>query len=298
MTFETLLLERKVFFPFTRGENMDKEKNRIIIHEIKKWRRSRLIPEQYCDFLLNLYSEGEASSRGPRFEFAPALEPLRQSRGGLWLSAGAVALLFAFIVFNFNSFHFLLQISIFGFSVIFLYLMGFLLNFKKKLLSNVCFAAGSFLLLFLGEYMLRLYGAASLPWATGYYVLCCVVWMALGWFSRQHVLHFCGLMGIVLFYAWVMHMRLTDAAWGSVQIYWIPWAVILLWLGWLFHVKDKAFASVYFAAGALAWILPEVYLVWNAGVWDPRLQLSFAVKLALAGAGLFLFRQKWAVWFE
>jgi hypothetical protein len=277
---------------------MDQEKNKIIIHEIRKWRRSRLIPEQYCDFLLNLYGEGEQSSRGQWFEFAPALEAVRRGRGAFWTAAGAIALLIAFIVFNFNSFHFLLQISIFGLSVIFLYLLGFLLSLKKKWLSNVCFAAASFLLLFLGEYMLRLYDAYSLPRAGGYYVLCCVVWMVLGWLSRQHILHFCGLMGIILFYGWVMHMRLTDAAWGAVQMYWIPLAVVLLWFGWLFHVKNKAFAAVYFAAGALVWILPDVYLVWNAGARDLWTQLLFAVKLAMAGAALFLFRQKWTVWFE
>lgn len=36
---------------------MDRKK--IIIDEIKYWKKSRLLPEQYCNFLLSLYTEGQ-----------------------------------------------------------------------------------------------------------------------------------------------------------------------------------------------------------------------------------------------
>lgn len=35
------------------------EKKDIIIKEIKYWKSHKLLPEQYCDFLLTLYSQGE-----------------------------------------------------------------------------------------------------------------------------------------------------------------------------------------------------------------------------------------------
>jgi hypothetical protein len=35
------------------------ERKKIIIDEIKYWKESRLLPEQYCNFLLSLYTEGE-----------------------------------------------------------------------------------------------------------------------------------------------------------------------------------------------------------------------------------------------
>ncbi|CAH0347030.1 hypothetical protein [Bacillus sp. CECT 9360] len=38
---------------------MDENRKKIIIQEILYWKNSRLLPEQYCDFLLALYSEGE-----------------------------------------------------------------------------------------------------------------------------------------------------------------------------------------------------------------------------------------------
>lgn len=35
------------------------ERKKIIISEIKYWKENRLLPEQYCNFLLSLYTEGE-----------------------------------------------------------------------------------------------------------------------------------------------------------------------------------------------------------------------------------------------
>lgn len=37
---------------------MDDHRRKIIINEIKYWKQNRLLPEHYCDFLLNLYTEG------------------------------------------------------------------------------------------------------------------------------------------------------------------------------------------------------------------------------------------------
>jgi hypothetical protein len=38
---------------------MNEQRREIIVREIEYWKRSRLLPEQYCDYLLALYTEGE-----------------------------------------------------------------------------------------------------------------------------------------------------------------------------------------------------------------------------------------------
>ena len=43
---------------------MDQARKKIIIEEINAWKESRMLPEQYCDFLLALYHQGEAESKG------------------------------------------------------------------------------------------------------------------------------------------------------------------------------------------------------------------------------------------
>jgi hypothetical protein len=42
---------------------MNKQRREIIVREIEYWKRSRLLPEQYCDYLLALYTEGEYKKR-------------------------------------------------------------------------------------------------------------------------------------------------------------------------------------------------------------------------------------------
>jgi hypothetical protein len=37
---------------------MDEQRRKIITNEINYWKKNRMLPEHYCDFLLNLYTEG------------------------------------------------------------------------------------------------------------------------------------------------------------------------------------------------------------------------------------------------
>ncbi|MEV5112839.1 hypothetical protein [Peribacillus frigoritolerans] len=38
---------------------MDEMRKKIIIQEINSWKESRMLPEQYCNYLLALYGQGE-----------------------------------------------------------------------------------------------------------------------------------------------------------------------------------------------------------------------------------------------
>ncbi|WP_252508902.1 hypothetical protein [Paenibacillus peoriae] len=61
---------------------MDQEKKRaILLHEIEHWRRSRLLPEQYCDFLSNLYREDEDPSQSQNRNNTGLLTYLRHGMG-------------------------------------------------------------------------------------------------------------------------------------------------------------------------------------------------------------------------
>ncbi|WP_404443743.1 hypothetical protein LG307_15380 [Sutcliffiella horikoshii] len=42
---------------------MNKQRKETIIQEIGYWKRNRLLPEQYCDYLLALYTEGEGEEQ-------------------------------------------------------------------------------------------------------------------------------------------------------------------------------------------------------------------------------------------
>ncbi|KIL48555.1 hypothetical protein KP77_23420 [Jeotgalibacillus alimentarius] len=38
---------------------MDKKRKEVIVNEIQYWKQNRLLPESYCDYLINLYTSGE-----------------------------------------------------------------------------------------------------------------------------------------------------------------------------------------------------------------------------------------------
>ena len=42
---------------------MDEHRKKIIMSEINYWKQSRMLPEHYCDYLLNLYSEGNSDDK-------------------------------------------------------------------------------------------------------------------------------------------------------------------------------------------------------------------------------------------
>ncbi|WP_423407429.1 hypothetical protein AABM38_16780 [Heyndrickxia sp. MSNUG] len=50
---------------------MDDQRKKIIVNEINYWKQNRMLPEHYCDFLLNLYTEGitEAEPASKKIQF-------------------------------------------------------------------------------------------------------------------------------------------------------------------------------------------------------------------------------------
>ncbi|PJW15499.1 MULTISPECIES: hypothetical protein [unclassified Geobacillus] len=72
---------------------MNRQRRETIIQEIEYWKRSRLLPEHYCDYLLALYTEGDARSHGRRWRSSLA--------AGLCLLLPAAALVIYFTELSF-----------------------------------------------------------------------------------------------------------------------------------------------------------------------------------------------------
>ncbi|AOH55738.1 hypothetical protein ABE28_015360 [Peribacillus muralis] len=70
---------------------MDETRKKIIIQEINAWKESRMLPEQYCNYLLALYSEGDRPASPSSHKIQKGKKDLFSM---LWIGA-----LFAFIVF-------------------------------------------------------------------------------------------------------------------------------------------------------------------------------------------------------
>lgn len=102
-------------------------KTKIIVDEIKHWRKNKLLPQQYCDFLLVLYLKGsdeeaafpEQTSKGRK------LSPFLMRIVRIVLSVSA------FLVFYFSLFYVQMQIP-FGIILFLICGTGFFLGLKYK----------------------------------------------------------------------------------------------------------------------------------------------------------------------
>ncbi len=106
---------------------MDRKK--IIINEIKYWKKNRLLPEQYCNFLLTLYTEGEDTGNNEK-----AMKPSKYSQltSILFMMIGMTLLGLTFLVIYFTDFSPLLQTG----SILILSILMFYLAFFSKSLEQ------------------------------------------------------------------------------------------------------------------------------------------------------------------
>ncbi|WP_139490490.1 hypothetical protein [Brevibacillus dissolubilis] len=60
---------------------MDDQRRKVIVSEIQNWRKNHLLPEHYCIFLLNLYTEGESPAPEEKPSQALSSRPSKPKRG-------------------------------------------------------------------------------------------------------------------------------------------------------------------------------------------------------------------------
>jgi hypothetical protein len=272
---------------------VDERRRALIISEIEKWRRSKLLPEQYCDFLLNLYMDESAASAA--FSASPAARAIAASHWKTWLIVFAALTIIVFVSIHFTSIPLPLQIGIFAVPVFLSYVYGIVHRGRKPLRSHLTLGAGSVLMLAAGPLLLKLHGAGEPHWVAACVAFSGLVWVAVGISLRNGLLHFCGWMAIGLVYAWTIYVGVERIHWTHVQLMWIPLAVIFLWLAWITHGRQRVHARVFFAMGVIFWIVPDALSLWlfEPGGW---IQFAIFVKLAIAAAMMYAFRNQWTKW--
>lgn len=164
---------------------MQENRKQIIINEILYWKQNRLLPDQYCDFLLALYTEGKGL----------------QTQTGKSKSRKTNALLLLLIptgifLFYFTELSLTLQIVM---SVFFL-VMGIYLIFilaKKGLLFQIPLIITAILLLFISVQLTLTY--TSSPFSL-YMVIAinCLLWLFIGLKFKQLYFSISGIAGLLL----------------------------------------------------------------------------------------------------
>ncbi|HUC93173.1 MAG TPA: hypothetical protein VMS09_14305 [Paenibacillus sp.] len=273
---------------------MNDERRRTIVREIDYWRRSKLLPEQYCDFLLNLYVD-QQTERAPAGFTGRAAAALGKSSGKQWLLAFGAFSLISLVALYFNAFHPLLQTGLALTAVLGLLLFGQRCRAKNEAAGLAYIGLGMFFLLGIGLYMLRLHGVDGWGASSAFLTLCGLFWIVFGIGARIPILHFSGWAALILVYAVLLAKSAAGTEWYQVQLYWVPGAFVFGWLSWFVRRWSKPASAVLFVTGALLWFMPEVH---TAFLLDEQgwIQLQLIVKMALGGAILFAIRKQVIAW--
>lgn len=279
---------------------MNEERRQIIVHEIANWRKSKLLPDQYCDFLLNLYAKPEemkaatSSDAIPGHALGKAIYAVQKASGKQWLFTIGIFTLISFVVLYFNAFHPVLQIAVILVAVTGLLWFGNRIRGKQEAIGLSMTGIAMLVLLGGGSYLLGIHGLESWGYQFGLILACSLFWVIYGITVRIQILHLCGWLAASFVYASVLE-RFTDAAWYEAQLYWLPISLLFGWSSWFVHRFSKQISSVLFVVCAVLWFMPEVYQMLFLGetAW---IQLQLLFKIAAGGGLLFFLRKQWMVW--
>ncbi|WP_078413803.1 hypothetical protein [Priestia abyssalis] len=167
-------------------------KKKVIINEIEWWKESHLLPEQYCNYLLALYTEGNADSQ----ETSSSKRPKKRFQGWLF----SIILLFLpvmLLVIYFTELSFVLQMLLY--SLFILVCLGAVLFYiEKNFFVHGLLSMAAICLLFLSYEAVSFYFPKNFLILMILLVFHCVLWIIAGF--RLKIIYFkmAGFIGLVL----------------------------------------------------------------------------------------------------
>ena len=272
---------------------METDKRKIIVQEIEYWRFNRLLPEQYCDFLQNLYQEGEGN--GEKRVLGLSVNRIKEAKPWLWILMISLVGIIFYCVFYFTSFPFLMQISLSAVAVLAFYALGVKQRLSLPTFSFCCLWAAALILPGVGLYFI-LQQAGSPEAAVILLAVCAVFWMATGITSRFASFHFSGWLLAIVLYGWLLNRSGAGVDLTALELYFLPIGTILVWLGILLQNRSAVNGWVLAAAGGILWLCPEVYGLLFTDVSDSLLQIIWVAKLLGGMLLLYSTRRKWTEW--
>lgn len=249
---------------------LDPVKRQTILNEIEYWRNSRLLPEQYCDFLKNLYTDHDRVETSRR-KFV------------LWrksLFITGTTSLFLLLLVYFNSFPPLMQTLLALIVVGALHGLG-VTYADRPIPANALHGAAALLLLLLGILMLQANEYAAAGYAISLIAICGGIWVGIGWFLHIPLLHLCGWICLLMAELWLIPLIHPQPGWMVLQLYTVPVAALLAAYGNHRRAGRKAGGAVLLIASALFFLGAEGYGIIFAAISGVLLYPMLALKIML-----------------
>ncbi|RUS48473.1 hypothetical protein [Cohnella sp. AR92] len=272
---------------------LDEDKKKLIVNEIEAWRRGKMLPEQYCDFLQNLYLDDLADK--PKNMVGAAIQRINKATRKEWFLVFGLFVSICLIVLHFSVFPLLLQIAIVGLGT-----SGFVAGsawWRERLPKRAYLLTlgGVLYLLASGVALLKLHGWTGGPGPLILTGICALVWIVCGIGLRIGLLHWAGWMAVVALYASLLWQHTSDPSRFEVQLYWLPASLLFSWLSWFAHAKFKSAGGVLFGTALVLWFMPELYSA-LLGIKGGFIIGEWIAKALLLSVILYRFRKKWMEW--
>lgn len=275
---------------------MDDSNKQLILKEIETWRKSRLLPAEYCDFLSNLYAEGESlqSDSLPQ-PWRPSIEWKR-----LLLSLAGSTIL-VMLVLHFTSFPSSMQIGFLLAITFFIYFLAFRLPVPSRSLRIGLLTIGS-LLVAADGYLLaeRLRLLESPAWSLSIFVAVLLIWVVTGAAGESRMIVAAAWIGIGALYEFALYyMRnigFDNYAFNS--IYWLIFAVVSMGLG-VFLGRNRLFiAPVWAVSAVFALLTPDFLFLFSGAKPNFLLDAAAFLKFSLIITAVVVFREGILNWLD
>jgi hypothetical protein len=163
------------------------QKTNIIINEIRFWKQNKMLPDQYCDYLLALYNQGNDTEE-------PGREPSKHMRA-YFLSALLIALIpFSLFVIYFTELSFVLQTAILAGFVVLLIFTGIYYSNKEMVLPVIYITTALIILIYTVYLTDKVFQGGKL--ITYIVLFCnCFLWSLTGLYLRLLYLTLAGVAG-------------------------------------------------------------------------------------------------------
>jgi hypothetical protein len=285
---------------------MNHEQKHVILQEIRFWKQSKLLPSEYCDFLMNLYGEGDSftADQTENKESRPKRAGGGFFRSRPWnlvlLSSGAL-LLFLIFVFNFTLFPMAMQIGVLVLGTFFSYYMAFRGGRGQSLRRLVWNAAAAMFLGLDGYYYLYATGELSNLAALGGVMSCVfVLWIISGGIGRSRMIAGFGWGGLLLLFGGFLEqtMRIGESSYGIQHFYWLIPAFLSLFAAYLLGRGRVYIAPSFLAIGVLALFGPDLRLLAFHTSITFFVQAIIFLKLALLLSLFIVFRPDLKRWLD
>ncbi|WP_404403929.1 hypothetical protein [Jeotgalibacillus malaysiensis] len=171
---------------------MDKKRKETIVQEINYWKQNKLLPDAYCDFLMNLYTSGEGE-----FEEQGETNNMNSKSNGLVSGVSLAVGIFTVIALIFGELALVVQALISILISVGMMIVSFNPGTSPviKILSRIIAA---FIVLLFSVELWRTYFSGQLQMLYLIIGIQCIVWAVGGFFARQHYFTISGAIGAIV----------------------------------------------------------------------------------------------------